>query len=773
MKMQRLVLLLSLFILLLSGCGSKEQPVKLVGPGSICTIVLDLGNYADAESAVAAGKDINWTDENMQDDAVCHNAMAALELGHYMTQVFGLEKADIPVTDDNNMPAQGAIIFIGRPQSNVNEELNTVASKLNKRWKKVKSQAPRGFRLDTFSFENGRDFFVLSGRTSIANLYAVYEMLDRWGVRWITPEDSSIIVPSKNVLELPPMSDYIESPMEVRGFIRETVENMANINNQVPEVFCKWMLRNRLNYLWNNDTPVHLQRQYGIVNNCGDYGLENSALYPHSPYPYQHREFPADSNLPADPWQSSAEFAGDINNDNSLSYLEAHPEWYGLTKTTVTHSNPCLCVVNKELIHELSGVIITNLATGPWSAASDFILQLPATVTWCNCKECNELGNNTNKFLHLLNVVQQSINEANKNNALVRTVRVLGLTDSTTIAPPTQKLERNFDYDHIRVILTPVQRCYNHSIYDPGCTEVNQTVLHKLIPWMEKSCRYKGKFYISELYNTRKFHDLPVVFTSVIHKDIPFYYETGCKGLMFANARIYNPGVHSFTNYQFARQSWRPKADLDSLRIEFIRTQYAGEYNLLKEYYTTLEEAMANISAWRLELADRINCITCDSLSEPLLPLKKFTLHFNLDDNKNTLNKGTNWELTYQFVYELRYILLEAMSGSVQTTAKYRLLELFEQIRYAELVVSLYDNVIRFLTLNEDEPEMKTEALIRMESMARELNKYQIKSPALGVVNGLQACGIQDAVQKLIDENSAIISRYKNTPINDDENFSY
>jgi len=562
--------------------------------------------------------------------------------------------------------------------------------------------------------------------------------------------------------------------MEVRGFIRETVENMANINNQVPETFCLWMLRNRLNYLWNNELSVSLQKQYGIINNCGDYGLENSALNPHSAYPYQHPGFPTTASMPDDPRQPSAEFAGDVNNDNTLSYMEAHPEWYGLTKTTITaQSGPGLCVANQEFIDELSVSIITNLNQGVWSNAGDYILQIPAQVSWCICPECSILGNDTNKFLHLLNAIQQNINQAHKNGTLNRTVRTLGLTDSVTINPPTRKLERDYDYDHIRVILTPVQRCYNHALVDASCTEVNQVLLRSMVPWMEKSCHYKGKFYISELYNNREFHDLPLVFTSVIHKDIPFYFESGCKGLMFANVRIYNPGVHSFTNYQFARQSWRPNADLDSLRIEFIRTQYAGEYNLLKDYYSTLEEAMANVSAWRFELADRINHITCDSLSEPLLPLHKFTQHFTLDENNNTLDKGVNWELTYQYVYELRYILLEAMSGSVQTVAKYRLLELYEQIRYAELVVNLYDNVIRFLTMNEDEPEMKTEALIRMESMAQELNKYQIKYPALGVVNGLQASGIQKAVQKLAQENSAIIAQYKNSPSGDDENFSY
>jgi len=157
MKIQYIISSLLIIVLLLTGCGSKEQPVKLIGPGAFCAIVLDLGSFTDVESA-AAGKDINWSDDNFQDDAICHNAMAAMELRRYMARIFGLSEMEIPVQDDSRLPAQGSIIFIGRPLNNVNDLLNTVESKLNKRWKKVKSQSPQGFRLDTFPLKKAVTF---------------------------------------------------------------------------------------------------------------------------------------------------------------------------------------------------------------------------------------------------------------------------------------------------------------------------------------------------------------------------------------------------------------------------------------------------------------------------------------------------------------------------------------------------------------------------------------------------------------------------------------
>jgi len=346
---------------------------------------------------------------------------------------------------------------------------------------------------------------------------------------------------------------------------------------------------------------------------------------------------------------------------------------------------------------------------------------------------------------------------------LTRMVHVSGIVDSTTIKPPERKLPHDFDYENIRIILVPIERCYNHAINDPLCTEINLGI-HQLIKlWTNKSCHYKGKIYISELYNNRHFRDLPVVFTNVINKDIPFYFETGVKGLCYANARVNNPGVHAMLNYQFARQAWKLKVDIDSLKIEYIKTLYPGEYELLKEYYNKLEEAMANISAWKFELAERINKITINSLHEPLLPLKKFKQHYTLESTNFELNNGTNWEMTYQLVYELRYVLQDALTGNISESTKNRLIELYYQLLYAELTINLYDNVIRFMTLGNDEPEMKTEAILRLASIANDLQQYQVQYSVIGQTNGLDASGIKEAVDQIIIQNSDIIKKYKTT----------
>ncbi|MBN2412859.1 DUF4838 domain-containing protein [candidate division KSB1 bacterium] len=762
--MKHIYPVLSIIIIALClNCTEKGQPIKLIGPGLQSAIVLDLGHFSNPEAAMSSINDVNWDDENFADDNLHRNILAALELQHYMTKIFNIPKSELPVVDDDNLPA-GTIIFIGSPEEKPG--LLQVRKKLEKRWKKVKSQSAQGFRLDTFSFKDSQDFLVLSGKSSLGTLYAVYELLDRWGVRWISPGDSSEIVPSRGGMILPPMNEYFEPDMEVRGFVRETVNNSLNVNNLLSPEFLQWMARNRLNYIWQTDAYLQMQKQYGIITNCGEQDQSELPLNPKARYPYNHQDFTGDEELPADVYRPSSEYSGDINHDNILSYLEAHPEWYDLTKSKLTETEDMrlvagICVTNNDFLSELNKGILGNLESGKWKNAHHYILRKSDNTGWCSCEECSRLGNQANKFLYLLNRIQLFMNHSAQGSTQSRMIRIAGLTDSTTIKPPTHKLPHDFDYENIRIILTPVERCYNHSIIDPNCTEVNQHIMQLLKSWTDKSCYYKGKIYLSELYNNRQFRDLPVVFTNVINKDIPFYFETGINGLCYTNARISNAGVHAMINYQFARQSWRSQVDVDSLKIEYITTLYPGQYDLMKEYYNKLEKAMANISAWKFELVERINKIMMKTLNEPLMPLKKFKQHYSLESTNYQQNNATNWEMTYQLVYELRYILQEALAGNISDKTKGRLIDLYYQLLYAELTINLFDNVIRFMTLGNEEPEMKTESLLRLASITSELQKYEVTYSVIGNTNGLDASGIKEAVDQIITQNRNIIDKYK------------
>ncbi|HIC88128.1 MAG TPA: DUF4838 domain-containing protein, partial [Anaerolineae bacterium] len=250
-----------------------------------------------------------------------------------------------------------------------------------------------------------------------------------------------------------------------------------------------------------------------------------------------------------------------------------------------------------------------------------------------------------------------------------------------------------------------------------------------------------------------RFRDLPVVFTSIMKKDIPDYYRLGVRGMYYMQPRQTDLGVQTLLNYQFARLLWNPAADVDSLTNEFFQLYYAGVGDLMKEYYSDIEKAMANIMAWRGELVQRIREYASGKLHKPILPLQKYRQHFYFEEHLSRKNDGTDWANTLQLIHEARFLLDDAMERAVPDVVMNRLLDDEYQLHYAELTVRLYDYVIRLLTLGEDEPEMLEEASLRLRDIAAQLDKFQIRSPAYGVVNGLEASEIKNEVRYLLDKS--------------------
>ena len=720
--MKKYILLLLVSSVFILRCGPGEQPVTLVSPTQYCTIVTDLGDYKNAVSASEAAASLNWDSTEAPENQACIHAWAALELQKYLADILVLEPAELPIVDDD-IPTDGPIIFIGTPRNTGKWE--TLHKKLKKRWKRSKSEYHNGFRLDTFSFKEAPGCLVLSGETPVAALYAVYEFLDRTGVRWISPDETGEIVPNQGGLVVQPLSRFIVPQMRFRGFLYDYVGKVPANQNVTPE-FLIWMARNRLNMVKESDSLAYLYKKLGISTCNGDEKFNQTPLNPWAMDPNANQ-----------------------NAAGQMTYLESHPEWYKINPGGSEQPAPVLCVSQIDMVKELVNQIKAN-----WQHLDYITVYNIQNLPWCNCSACSQLGNNTNKFLSLLNQVENRLQDDND-------PQVMGVLGEQTLEPPQNPLPDNFNYDRVHLFFSPQKRCYNHAIDDPVCSDVNAGFVRLLNAWRSRNSNFQGKLNICELYNNRHFQNLPVVFTSVMNQDLQSYHKMDINGLCIQNPSLTSGGVQSMMNYQLSRGAWRNNVDLDSLKIEYIVNQYPGSYQLMQEYYQKLEEAMANISAWKWELPERVNHVVLDSTLDSILPLGAFAKHFNLDEEGTQPLLGTHWERTYQLIYEVQYILFEALTSDVPPLTRKRLMELNEYKKYSELVINLNDNILRALTLGQSEPEMRIEALIRLESVAAELQSFTITEPAFGLANGLEASGIGDAVLKILQDNKALIDQYK------------
>ncbi len=127
---------------------------------------------------------------------------AADELCGYFDQLFGIKTQ--PVTE---IPESSkAVLLVGNPKSN-----SLVAKALSKKeWPKLSDQ---GLFLKRTELD-GKSTLVIGGGSPVATMWAVYELVERWGVRYLIDQD---VYPEKSEWTVVPDLDVVMEPnMRIR-----------------------------------------------------------------------------------------------------------------------------------------------------------------------------------------------------------------------------------------------------------------------------------------------------------------------------------------------------------------------------------------------------------------------------------------------------------------------------------------------------------------------------------------------------------------------------
>lgn len=719
---------------------------RLISKEVKCTIVVDIDSYKTATEAAENYNAVDWDDNNSKEDAVCISALAAVEMQNYLAHIIGIDKNNIPIIDDGENIPPGNIICINIPKD---IRYKKIRNKTKRYWKKQKSKNRQGFRIDSFAAKeiNG---IILSGRTPIGVLYAVYELLERWGVRWLAPEDNGEIIPSLSHISVYNVHEYYEPSMKIRGF---WVDKERSLDKENPELY-KWLGRNRINFYCHCLEDIGALKQRGVLINTGRQDVVSTLLKPSYQYRYNHPKHVGDEQFPIDPYIISDYYKSDADGNGTFSYFEAHPEWFvpefnESIKVNVDSINGSFCISNNEAIKEFCTLIVDKLTFGEWQKID--IVDLWSPNLWCDCPNCQKIGNEADKLLYLIYNVEKAIRKAFDKHKIKKNVMVTGYTQPREKEAPHVKLPKDFDYDDAAVFLFVGPRCYNHYIIDPACSAINIWFSKLLFEWLDEESPYQGDVFVSENYNASYFRDLPVVHSSVMEIDVPAYYELGISGINFMNARTHDLGVHALLNYLFARQTWNVNVDIDTLKLEFMRLYYPGISDQMKIFYDKLERVMATATTWRYYLPLKLETLVENAENGKNNILTTVNERFEAQNGKYETSFNYYWEQTYHLIYDARFILDQVLVKEVPEFVKNRLHCIDNQLKYAELTINLYDNVIMYLTLGEDDSEMRQEALLRLAVNAKAMEEFTITSPILGISNGLEASGIATYVNRLIN----------------------
>jgi len=561
------------------------------------TIVVNSGPHPSAEAAAASEAQVDWLDADTADDTIATECFAAVQLQHYLRKMTGRAE-DYPIAEDAAVP-DGDLILVGGPASNA--ATRQLGSRLGVDEKQLAGLGREGYRIKTVALD-GRRVTLVAGAVRVGTLYAAYDLLYRHGCRWFAPGELHEEVPRVDeIAEL----DVTERPDFVtRGFLAW--------EDRGDEDFLLWMARNRLNEWCIEQSNHPLVRKLGIRMVAGLHDAEERFLNPPAAYPYNHARFQGDEDKPEDPYPPGDQYQGDADGDGTLSYFEAHPEWFSMVDGRRVPGikgwfGTNYCTSNPHATAEFMKHYVDALVDGPYRDADLIRFWTLDAGRWCQCDACKALGIPTDRNLLLVHRLDQDIKKARADGRIHRPIAIRFLAYADVLDPPTRPLPEGFDNATCTATFYPIVRCYVHDFDDPNCPR-NVRYAEQLQGWATDPDRYyRGGLCIGEYYNVSGYKCLPICFMHTMAHDVPHFYGVGARQFQYMHVTTAGWGNKALTNYQMARQLWDVETDCEALWGDYFERRYGPAADVMRRFYESLERMLSNVSEVKYGLARRLD----------------------------------------------------------------------------------------------------------------------------------------------------------------------
>ncbi|WP_409344462.1 DUF4838 domain-containing protein [Paenibacillus sp. MBLB4367] len=740
----------------------------------IYTIYVNKRAFRTIREAADAEREVDWWDERDERAAACTECFAAVELQRHLHIALGegarviFETTDRrPESGNDSADANAGVsataqsFYIGTVQSNpyIKDFVENGCFSLEQ----TNDEAGDSFLIETLQSAEERAW-VLCGAGRTGALYAVYAFLERIGFRWYAPGEAGAVYPER-IASLPEIRCLETPDFRTRGCYSEFIDDRS-ID------FINWMARNRMNYahLFTVTNP-HALKKRGIRIAGGGHDMLYKYLDPGSPYPYAHPLFAScKEDMPPDPYPISPEYKGDADGDGTLSYAEAHPEWFALVdgERSHTRSPEALaeqyfagdnhCLTHPGAADELSRNVIRALAGGDLRHVDDLNFWLLDNGNWCSCETCVSSGNYTNRLIATVHHLRQKICKAMEEGVLKRNVRILFPAYHETLAPPDKPLPEAFDYRNCFAIFFPIERCYVHTFADEGCTETNRHLHHNYRSWaLDAERSYQGEMFIGEYYGVRTFAALPVLLSRMIATDIPYYHETGTRHFYYMHMTSGRWGMLALNNYLYAALLWNVKADGRAIMDAYLANCYKETACEMKSFYEQLEEAFSNVKYvkhYQVKDGERYSLWQkLRNREESLFPLE----HMKYDSAGETSDSGISLVDSINKLADCRAILDAALLKAGTPAVIQRLLEDEMRFDYGQTMMLFYYRMVRtMMLLHENKPALAKSEFASCITHAAKLSetKFPLSNYDYSKYydNGLNASWIKELYEKLLTE---------------------
>ena len=647
------------------------------------TIVVNSGPHPSAEAAAASEAQVDWLDADTADDTIATECFAAVELQHYLRKMTGREE-DYAIADDDAVP-DGDLILVGGPASNA--ATREFAAGLGVNQEQLAGLGPEGYRMSTgrTAALDGRRVTLVAGAARVGTLYAAYDLLYRHGCRWFAPGELHEEVP--RVDELAEL-DVTERPdFATRGFLAW--------EDRGDEDFLLWMARNRLNEWCIEQSNHPLVRKLGIRMVAGLHDAEERFLNPPAAYPYNHARFQGDEDKPEDPYPPGDQYKGDADGDGTLSYFEAHPEWFAMVDGRRVPGikgwfGTNFCTSNPHATAEFMRHYVDALVDGPYRDADLIRFWTLDGGRWCQCDECKALGIPTDRNLLLVHRLDQDIKKARADGRIHRPIAIRFLAYADVLDPATRPLPAGFDNATCTATFYPIVRCYVHDFDDPNCPR-NARYREQLQGWATDPDRYyRGGLCIGEYYNVSGYKCLPICFMHTMAHDIPHFHEVGARQFQYMHVTTAGWGNKALTNYQMARQLWDVETDCEALWGDYFARRYGPAADTMRKFYESLERMLSSVSELKYGLARRL-----DRGVEDLFP----TPHLRYRRAPGVDCDGPTLVQIVEHAGTCRTLIDKALASDLPESVKGRIAEDERTFTYGERTIAYFDECVQALQL--------------------------------------------------------------------------
>jgi len=446
-------------------------------------------------------------------------AMAARDLQAYLEKMSG---AKLPIVSDEEEP-EGALILVGKSQLTAAMGVEIPAGLTNARREEGFVIVCRGDRL----LLAGNDAGPYHGTE-----YAVYDCLNRLGVRWFMPGEFGEVVPQQTTIAFPEIEVREKPDFVMRNWWLHAKPELAELER-------RWKIRNKMNPDAMFATP-------------GDSSARN--ILPESMYFQEHPEYfamnPDGSRNPYLPnltHPRAVEIAANIIKEHFRKNPDSNSYGFAPDDGLPRDYSPETVKLNQGFVDLLGrpGVPGELSTTEEWFT---FVNNVAAQVR----QEFPDVYIATNGY-------------ANRNI-------------------PPQGIPLN---DHLVVMFAAIWSCTLHAYDDPHCWQkVRQGQM--LQRWCELCDNvwiygYNYQMLVSGL--------TPLPETRKLRRDFPLMKKWGVLGFLDETRNVWAEcGIAS--RYLRAQLEWNANADVDAILNDFYTRWYGRAAQPMRAFYEALEEAI-------------------------------------------------------------------------------------------------------------------------------------------------------------------------------------